>query len=148
MPSAVSTFEPNAPFTGLLVALCVARVVSDQVSRMLAKRRRTSDSGGHSNGPRPIDTSHAVDVLTQLAQVYRDGSRTDLAVLVAGRAVLNQGVSGSIREYQGVSGIKVRYWGIRVPDIRELGPTGYPGYLRDIETSGIRIRDGGIRISP
>ncbi len=45
--------------------------------------------------------------------------------------VLNQGVSGSIREYQesrsgtGVSG---------APDIRELGPTGYPGYLtgRDI----------------
>ncbi len=98
---------------------------------MLAERRgsrRTSHSGGHSNGPRPIDTSHAVDVLTQLAQMYRDGSRTDLAVLVrvAGRAVLNQGASGSIREYQGISGIKVRYWGIRVPDIRELGPTGHP----------------------
>jgi hypothetical protein len=64
---------------------------------MLAKRRRTSDSGGHSNGPRPIDTSHAVDVLTQLAQMYRDGSRTDLAV--PARCV-ESGISGSIREYQ------------------------------------------------
>jgi hypothetical protein len=42
---------------------------------------------------------------------------------------VESGISGSTREYQesrsgmGVSG---------VPDIRESGPTGYPGYLRDI----------------
>ena len=90
------------------------------------KRKRTGESGGHSSGSRPIDPSHAVAVLTQLAQMYRDGSRTDLAV--PARCV----ESGSIREYQGASGIKIWYWGIRVPDIRELGPTGYPGYLRDI----------------
>ncbi len=28
-----------------------------------------------------IDPTHAVAVLTQLAQMYRDGSRTDLAVV-------------------------------------------------------------------
>jgi hypothetical protein len=62
---------------------------------------------------------------------------------------VESGISGSIREYQesrsgmGVSGVH---------DIRESGPTGYPGYLRDIRDphmiSGIRIRDGGIRFSP
>jgi hypothetical protein len=35
------------------------------------KRKRTSDSGGHSNGPNPINPTHAVAVLTQLAQMYR-----------------------------------------------------------------------------
>ncbi len=49
------------------------------------KRKRTSESGDHSRGPRPIDPSHAAAVLTQLAQMYRDGSRTDLAVLVGER---------------------------------------------------------------
>jgi hypothetical protein len=47
----------------------------------------------------------------------------------AEKTCVESGISGSIREYQesrsrmGVSG---------VPDIRESGPTGYPGYLRDI----------------
>ena len=49
------------------------------------KRKRTSESGDPSSGPRPIDPTHAVAVLTQLAQMYRDGSRTDLAVLVGER---------------------------------------------------------------
>jgi hypothetical protein len=57
--------------------------------------------------------------------------------------------SGSIREHQGVSGIKIRDGVSGVPDIREPGPTGYPGYLRDIrDISGIGIRDGGIRFPP
>ena len=49
------------------------------------KRKRASESGDPSSGPRPIDPSHAVAVLTQLAQMYRDGSRTDLAVPVGER---------------------------------------------------------------
>ena len=49
------------------------------------KRKRTSESGDHSSGQTPIDPTHAVAVLTQLAQMYRDGSRTDLAVLVGER---------------------------------------------------------------
>jgi hypothetical protein len=50
--------------------------------------------------------------------------------------MLNQG--GSIREYQeSRSGMRVS----GVPDIRESGPTGYPGYLRDIRD--IRNQDQG-----
>ena len=49
------------------------------------KRKRTSESGDNSSELRPIDPGHAVAVLTQLAQMYRDGSRTDLAVLVGER---------------------------------------------------------------
>ena len=42
---------------------------------------------------------------------------------------VESGISGSIREYQeSRSGMRVS----GVPDIRESGPTGYPGYLRDI----------------
>ncbi len=59
---------------------------------------------------------------------------------------VESGISGSIREYQeprsgmGVSG---------VPDIRESGPTEYPGYLRDIrDIRNKDLRDGGIRFSP
>ena len=49
------------------------------------KRKRTGESGDRSSGQTPIDPTHAVAVLAQLAQMYRDGSRTDLAVLVGER---------------------------------------------------------------
>jgi N-acetylneuraminic acid mutarotase len=44
------------------------------------KRRR--ESGDHSDG---IDPTHAVAVLTKLAQMYREGCRTDLVVVVGER---------------------------------------------------------------
>ena len=52
-----------------------------------SKRSRTSESGNLSDGAPAItiDPTHAVAVLTQLAQMYRDGSRTDLAVVVGER---------------------------------------------------------------
>jgi hypothetical protein len=40
------------------------------------------------------------------------------------------------------------YQGAGAPDIRELGPTGYPGYLTGRDIRDIRIRDEGIRFSP
>jgi hypothetical protein len=54
------------------------------------------------------------------------------------KGYVESGISGSIREYQeSRSGTRVS----GVPDIRESGPTGYPGYLRDIRD--IRIQDQG-----
>ncbi len=51
--------------------------------------------------------------------------------------------SGSIREHRGLGEIRVRDGGIRGPDIRESGPTEYPGYLGDIRD--IRNQNQGWR---
>ena len=49
------------------------------------KRRRTSETGGHPDGARAIDPTHAASVLAQLLQMYTDGRRTDFAVVVGER---------------------------------------------------------------
>ncbi len=79
-------------------------------------------------------------------------------ITVAAGVCVESGISGtrSIREHQELLTRNLNLtrseMGVSaVPNYREPGPTGYPGYLRDIrdirDHSGwIRIRDGGISL--